>query len=278
MEKLLTADWIKDVVKLALLPPAGPLLVALVGYFVAFRKPRAGRALILIGIASLTLLCIPAVGALLVRTLDRSPPLDLANARDAGAIVILGGGSRRFAPEYAGPTVNALTLERVRYGARVARLTGLPILVSGGAVRGNPAESLLMRDILMNEYGLSVKWTELGSRDTHENATQSAAMLIKSGVHRVIVVGHAFDFPRVRMEFEASGISVIAAPINIPPRVPSALRDYTPSVAGLRDSYYALYEALANIAFLISRESKAVPPAPQPTEITGSPLHSKFLR
>ena len=29
-------------------------------------------------------------------------------------------------------TLATLTLERVRYGARVARLTGLPVLVSGG--------------------------------------------------------------------------------------------------------------------------------------------------
>ena len=52
------------------------------------------------------------------------------------AIVILGGGVRRHAAEYGGDTLGQLTLERVRYGARVARLTGLPVLVSGGSVFG----------------------------------------------------------------------------------------------------------------------------------------------
>jgi uncharacterized SAM-binding protein YcdF (DUF218 family) len=244
--------WLKEFVKLALLPPAGPLLVALVGYFVARSRPRAGRALMLAGIVSLTLLCVPAVGALLVRALDRSPPLDLAQARDAQAIVILGGGTRRHAVEYGGTTINGVTLERVRYGARLARATGLPILVSGGPVRGEPAEAPLMRNVLVNEFGLSVRWVEVRSRDTHENARYSAEMLARDGVRRVILVGHAFDFPRTRAEFRAAGIDPIAAPIDIPPTVPDAWRDFVPSVEGLRQSYYALYEMLANVAFYLS--------------------------
>jgi hypothetical protein len=36
--------------------------------------------------------------------------------------------------EYGGDTLGRLTLERVRYGARVAKKTGLPVLVAGGSV------------------------------------------------------------------------------------------------------------------------------------------------
>ena len=55
-----------------------------------------------------------------------------SDAADAEAIVILGGGTRRNAPEYGGDTLGRLTLERVRYGAQVAKLTALPVLVTGG--------------------------------------------------------------------------------------------------------------------------------------------------
>jgi uncharacterized SAM-binding protein YcdF (DUF218 family) len=56
--------------------------------------------------------------------LGRTSPLDLAQVSNAQAIVILGGGVRREAPEYGGATLGGITLERVRYGARLARTTG----------------------------------------------------------------------------------------------------------------------------------------------------------
>jgi uncharacterized SAM-binding protein YcdF (DUF218 family) len=248
----MTLFWFKEFIKLAVLPPGGPLLLALIGLIVARRRPRGGRALILVGVVSLALLCIPAIGGLLVRSLDRSPPFDVANAGGAQAIVILGGGTRRYAPEYGGTTANSITLERVRYGARLARATGLPILVSGGPVRGERAEAPMMRDILENEFRVPVRWVESRSRDTHENALRSAEILRQSGMRRVILVGHAFDFPRTTAEFAAAGIDAVAAPIEIPPVVPTTLRDFLPSVTGLRLSYYALYEILANAAFRLS--------------------------
>ena len=54
------------------------------------------------------------------------PVVDPVRLADAGAIVILSGGLRDYAPEYGGPTVNRVTLERVRYGARLARQSGEP--------------------------------------------------------------------------------------------------------------------------------------------------------
>jgi uncharacterized SAM-binding protein YcdF (DUF218 family) len=244
--------WIKALVKWLVLPPAGPLLLALAGLALLRRRPRPAYALIAIGVLSLALLSIPAIGGLLVRSLDRSPPLDVARVSGAQAIVILGGGTRRYAPEYGGATLGAITLERVRYGARIARATSLPVLVSGGAVRGAPPEALLMRNVLADEFGVPERWTETRSRNTHENAVQSARLLQSAGVQRVILVGHSFDFPRTRAEFAAAGIDTIAAPIGIPPAVPTAVGDYLPSVAGLRLSYYALYEILANVLFHLS--------------------------
>jgi len=120
--------WVKQAVKLLLLPPTGPLLLSLIGFAIARRRRRTGWTLALVGVAALTLLSIPAVGALLVRCLDRSPPLHLEDASGAQAIVIFGGGTRRYAPEYGGVTLATITLDRVRYGARIARATGIILL------------------------------------------------------------------------------------------------------------------------------------------------------
>ena len=82
---------------------------------------------------------------------DALPP-DAAAISQAQAIVIVAGGRHRNAPEYGGETVNPLTLERLRYGARLARASGLPILLSGGAPSGGTAEALLMRDALERDF------------------------------------------------------------------------------------------------------------------------------
>jgi uncharacterized SAM-binding protein YcdF (DUF218 family) len=243
--------WLKQFVKVVALPPVAPLLLALAGLAVAGRHPRAGRRIALAGVLTLWLLATPVVGEFLVRSLDRTPALDIAHAAaTAQAIVILGGGMRRFAPEYGGATVNRITLERLRYGARVARATGLPVLVSGGAVRGAPAEAVLMRNVLVYEFGVPVRWIEMRSHDTHQNAIDSAKILAANGIQCVILVGHSFDFPRSRKEFEAAGIRVIGAPIGIPPSLDeTSIGDFVPGLSGLELSYYAIYEILANVLY-----------------------------
>jgi len=245
--------WLKQAVKFVVLPPIAPLLLALVGLVIAIRHPRAGRRIALVGVVSLWLLATPVVGGFLVRCLDRSPPLDVPRAAaNAQAIVILGGGTRRYAAEYHGATVSRLTLERLRYGAYLARLTKLPVLVSGGPVRGAPPEGWLMGNVLVHEFDVPVRWIEMHSRNTHENAIDSAKILVADGVRRVVLVGHSFDFPRSRKEFEAAGIDVVPAPIGIPPRLPGDIGDYLPGPAGLQLSYYAVYEILANVLFEIT--------------------------
>lgn len=245
-------DWIKTLIKLLVLPPTGPLLLALAGLVVAIHRPRLGRWIAFAGVALLLVLAVPAVAGFLVRCIDTTPAFDAARPTDAQAIVILGGGTRRYAPEYGGATLSTLSLERVRYGARLARLTGLPVLVSGGAdEKGGPIEAFLMRDVLTREYGVPVRWTEAKSRNTHENAVDSAAILEASGITRVLLVVNSFDVPRARVEFEAAGISVIAAPTEIPPAVPTEFDDFLPSASGLQESYWALYEILGGALYRV---------------------------
>lgn len=243
---------LKAVLKHLVLPPTGPLLVSAFGLGLLRRHPRMGRLLAFAGVLALLLLSMPVVSNLLRQYIGDSPVLDLERAKSAQAIVILGGGTRTDAAEYGGDTLGPLTLERVRYGARVARLTGLPILVTGGSNSGGASEAKLMEESLEQEFGVKVTWAEDQARNTHENAIRSAAILRAQGINRVVLVAHDFDMRRARAEFAAAGIEAIGAPTGTPAYAAAYWRDFLPGIAGLEGSYYALYEILGNLVRVIT--------------------------
>ena len=242
------ASWLKALLKALVLPPTGPLLLAAAGLWMSGRIPRAGRIVAWTGILLLLALSTPPVAFLLLRLVDTSPPLDVQRARSAQAIVILGGGVRRHAAEYGGDTLGHLTLERVRYGAHVARAIGLPVLVTGGSVFGGEPEAKLMQAALEREFDVRVRWAEIRSRNTHENAVRSAEILHAEHISRIVLVAHSFDMLRARAEFAAQGIEAIPAPTGIPSWEFDTPLDVLPSLAALQTSYFALYEIFANFA------------------------------
>lgn len=236
--------------KALILPPASPLFVALAGLALWRRAPRAGPVLAWAGVSTLLLLSMPVVAWLLTAAFDRAP-LDLTEARSAQAIVILGGGTRRAAPEYGGDTMNFRTLERVRYGARVARETTLPVLVTGGRLFGaTRSEAQLMAEALRDEYGVEVRWQEGASRNTHENAQFSGRVLRDAGVSQVVLVAHAIDMPRAMAEFAEAGITTIPAATGLASGGELAVGDFLPSIGALAASRDALYEMLGYLLLL----------------------------
>jgi hypothetical protein len=97
-----------------------------------------------LGAMSLCFASLPIVAEGLVTALGGTWPPDLATAKNPDAIVILGGGVRPEAIDCGGDTLRRLTPERVRHGAYLARQTGLPVLVTGGAPdAGTRAEARL---------------------------------------------------------------------------------------------------------------------------------------
>jgi uncharacterized SAM-binding protein YcdF (DUF218 family) len=204
--------YAKKILALLILPPFGPLLLIALGLLLRRGWPRLGGSLAWSGLLLSFLLVTPYTVNILAQPLEDVPVPDAAALRQAQAIVIVAGGRNRNAPEYGGETVNRLTLERLRYGARLARASGLPILVSGGTASAGTAEALLMRDALERDFGLRVRWTESASRDTAENGLYSARMLRAESISRVLLVTHAAHMRRAKAEFEEAGLAVIAAP------------------------------------------------------------------
>lgn len=235
----------KKLLSALVLPPTSLLLLSVLGLLLIRRRPRFGAALAWVGVLAILVLSLPITASNLLSIASTASPLDYAAARNARAVVILGGG-RRYAPEYGGETVSEWTLERVRYGAKVARELGLPILVTGGVVYGEGAsEAALMGLALQTSFGIPPKWTEGRSRDTHENAMFSAEMLRDAGIDTVVLVTHDYHQRRSLAEFAAVGIRAIPAPVTLAPDDRGrTFLEHLPNAASLRLSSIALHELL----------------------------------
>lgn len=191
-----------------------PLFFLTLGLIIKRRYVRIGRGLVLFGLLSTWLLSSPFFVAQILAPLENVPPLDLTQVGQAQAVVILGGGRKESALEYGGETVNGATLERVRYGARVAKKTGLPVLVTGGAPTRGTAEAVLMARALEEDFDLKPRWLEVNSLDTGENARMSATLLHAQGVKTVVLVTHASHMRRAMAEFRQAGFQVLPAPTS----------------------------------------------------------------
>lgn len=239
------------------------LLLLLGGLGVGRIRRRLGAALLLGGIATLYLLALPPVAERLLQRAER--PLAVAGAVAAPqAIVILGAGVYQRAPEYGGETVDALSLERIRYGARLHRRTGLPILVTG-AGPGTTSVAGAMGRALAEDFGVPVRWVDERARTTHENATRSAAILRAEGLETVYLVTHAAHMPRAQQSFARAGLAVVPAPTVVTvPGSDSLLRRLIPRTTTLVRSFYALHELTGrlwyHLAYGEAGARAAVPP------------------
>lgn len=243
---------LKKILTALILPPAGPILLALFGLWLARRWQRFGRALSLAALLSLLALSLPPVAGWLASGLETSPPLTDADLKRTQAIVVLGGGKYFAAPEYGNDTLSRWSLERARYAAHLQRRSKLPILVAGGAPDGGRAEGEAMKEVLTRDFGATVSWVDARSADTGENAAQAAALLKKAGVSRVALVTHAWHLPRASALFARQGLTVIPAPTGFTTPSPSLLFQLTPSSTALDKSRLALHEWLGMLAEGIS--------------------------
>lgn len=232
-----------------LLPPGGLVLLAGAGLWLLAGgrhgavARRAGAAVAVASLAALWLLSTPVVGEALTQLAERYPALDLSRPLRGQAIVILGGGMPRTAPEYGGPAAGLELLERASYGAYLARRTGLPVLVSGTA-----HEAAAMRATLARDFGITVRWIDGESRDTFDNAQFSSRLLKADRIARIVLVTSSYHEGRAAQEFESAGLEVEPAPVHVWAPHPRELRDYLPDALGLLQSREALHEIVGNVA------------------------------
>ena len=245
----------RAVCRALVLPPGGPVLLALAGLGLQRARPRLGRGLVALGLGVLLALSMPVVADALSLAVQRYPPLDPARLPPADLIVVLGGGSSRNSDDPTGPVPTLATLERLATAARLARASGLPVLVSGGTVDVGEPEAFAMQRALRQDFGVEVRWVEPRSRTTEENATETAKLLKPLGLGHPLLVTSAIHMRRSVAEFRAAGLDPVPAPTAGTAHLGGGgLRGYLPSPAALDRSSAALYEAAGEcVAWLSGR-------------------------
>jgi uncharacterized SAM-binding protein YcdF (DUF218 family) len=127
----------------------------------------------------------------------------------ADAIVVLGGGWMPDTEDVLdNPTVDD-AYTRLGFGRRLYVAGRAPrILLSGGE---GEAQRMAAR-LALQGIPPARMWIEGHSRDTHENAVNSARILHAAGVRRVLLVTSAIHMGRAVASFRKQGVEVIPAP------------------------------------------------------------------
>lgn len=245
------------VVKVMVLPPGLLVALGVAGLLLYRRWRRLGLGLLIATPLLALLLSMPVFAAFAARPFESFPPLDLktVSVQHAEAIIVLGGGAYRRAPEYdGGENVRPLTLERLRYAAHLQRRTHLPLAVSGGfGPYFANSEAALMKRALEEDFGVPVAALEAGSLNTAQNARLSRAAL---PYQTIVLVTHALHMERAKAQFERAGFKVIAAPIGFVSdrSLDYVLPDFLPTLQGLANSHYVIYEAAGAVWYRYAYE------------------------
>jgi len=233
----MAARWL---LKQLFLPPAPMILALLIALLIWSWRPRAARALVLLATLLLWATSAPVVVDPLMRWWQDLPPASLSTVSGSQAIVILGGGRVGNAREWdQQDQVNRHTLIRLRYGAHLARETGLPVLLSAGGWSTDRASEAQLMQKALAEWGVSARWLEAQSLTTWENAFKSAALLRPQGITQITLVTQAFHMRRAKAVFEMAGFEVL-----------TAATDY-------RESYLTRQSALSGVSQWLPRDYSA---------------------
>ncbi len=236
-----------------LTPPGLFVLLLVLGALPFLYRGRKGAGVFLLGLGLLLYgASIAPVADALLRPLE-SPWYDLPDPR-GDAIILLGGGVRDLAPDPTGRGAPAgETSERLLAAARLARKLPVPVIVSGGsAFAGIEPEAPVVRRLLI-DLGIPPGRVvaEAGSRDTEQNARNTADLCRKRGIARPLLVTSAFHMGRSLTWFETEKIRAVPAPTSFRtwPGKRYVAADWLPSAGSLRDTSLAVREYLAVAAF-----------------------------
>jgi len=170
------------------------------------------------------------------------------------AIVILGGGVRNGAielPQYLYQDVSKETMERLRMGARLAKVTNLPVLVTGGRPNKTSAndrtEGEIMAQVLHDELGVTAKWIEVESNTTQENAHYSTKILKGGNINTIYLVSNDWHLPRAISIYEKEDLKVIPVPTGFNSNKIFTPLDFFPSSRGFDQTRQVLHEVIGCI-------------------------------
>ena len=195
--------------------PLGAVFVlgglALVLSFTRFRM--WGSALLAAALIVLWVASTPVLARWLIAELEgRHPPIHESEAPAADAIILLGGAVRQPLPPRVGPDLSAAA-DRLLAAARLYRAGKAPVIVIAAvsipweATQASEAE---LTAALLVEFGVprDVLVLETESRNTRENALNTAEIFDARGWRTGLLVTSATHMPRALATFRKVGLEV----------------------------------------------------------------------
>lgn len=250
-----------------LLPPAPLLLLVLAGAGLLPRRRALGWALVLCGCAGLWMMHTVVAGHWLQQWGLRVPPV-LADAQVQAlrgqpdtVVLVLGGGRSPMRQEYGRADLHPRGIERLRYGAYLARRSGLPLAYSGGigwgAAAEGESEAEIAARVLQQEFNLPLQWQESQSRDTRENAERSVPLLRSAGIRHIVLVTHDYHMPRAQRAFEQAiagsaeadggSMRLTPAPMGVAGGGTLGAVHWLPSFSGAEQTRLVLHELIGRL-------------------------------
>ena len=195
-------------------------LLVLAGLILTFlRRKGLGRTLIGVGLVGLFLIGFTNIGALMLQPLEGRYARPATFPQDAAGLIVLGGGTDNDVSAARSAYELADNGDRYVEAVRLALAhPTLPVLVSGGVgpIEGAGESDAASTARLFDAFdvtGPRIRY-ESTSRNTSENAINSAATLRPEKGHRFILVTSAFHMPRAVALFEAAGFSIVPWPVD----------------------------------------------------------------
>jgi uncharacterized SAM-binding protein YcdF (DUF218 family) len=241
-------------------PLTWALLLALPSVIGQERRPGRARALLALGMAQLLVFSCEIVSSRLFASLEHGAQSSYRAEESYDAVVVLGGILDAGAQTSGELEVNEAA-ERILRAADLLRAERARfVLLSGGIAFPRPGElpeaEILARWLAGQGIARERMVVEPRSRNTRENAVESAAIIRSRGWRKVLVITSAWHAPRALGCFRAVGLDPDVLPVDFRAgRAPPL--GWLPRASALSASTDALREALGRIVYRLVGYSRA---------------------
>jgi uncharacterized SAM-binding protein YcdF (DUF218 family) len=233
-------------------PLYASLTIAAVGAIaVLLRFRRVGLALFVMAFLWTVVWSVPAASDGLRGSLeDRNAVVSEASLPNADAIVVLGGATRYWWLQREDVDPWELGSSRLAAGARAWLSERAPIVILTGGRGGRDASEAARMKAAIQRLGVpaSALLLEERSRNTEDNAANTARLAHPLGVRRILLVTSALHMPRAKLLFERQGFEVTPVPVPEKGHRQTWRDRWLPSPNALWRSGRALKEYVALVA------------------------------
>ncbi|KQY52459.1 YdcF family protein [Lysobacter sp. Root494] len=189
---------------------------------------------------------------------DRHVVVPEASLPSADAIVVLGGASRYWWLQREDVDPWELGSSRLAAGARAWLSKRAPIVILTGGRGGRDASEAARMKTAIQRLGVpaSVLVLEERSRNTEDNAINTARLAHPLGVRRILLVTSALHMPRAMLLFERQGFEVTPVPVPEKGHRQTWRERWLPSPSALWRSGRALKEYVALMALHVESTAR----------------------